>query len=245
MSVNGRSPSSNGARATREGDNVAVVHAQLRDLILTGALRAGQVVSQTDLSERLDAGRTPLREALRMLQHEGLIVASPNRRAVIAPLSAQDAEELYILRISLECVAVRLTVPTLTPADLAELDGLLAQIDHLADADEWALASVPHREFHGRLVAGAGQRVLEEALRLADHAERYRRAFGATAPGGHARRRVEHRAIVDAAARGDGETAARELAQHYLHTVRLVFAADDPGRSLDRLQATIEAVGKA
>jgi DNA-binding GntR family transcriptional regulator len=229
-------------RPIRDGQNVANVHRRLRELILTNELHAGQVVSQSDLADRLDAGRTPLREALRMLQHEGLIVASPNRRVVVAPLSAQDAEELYVMRIALECVAVRLTVPSLDAADVAEFDGLLAQIDRLAELREWDLVRRPHHEFHRRLVEGAGERVLGQMSRLADHAERYRRAFGATAPGAHALRRVEHRQIVDAVAAGDGDAAAVALADHYFHTARLVFAAIDPDRDLSALQATIDAV---
>src|SRR5213079_2359537 len=115
---------------TRDGQHVAVVHERLRDAILRGEIEAGATTSQTALAKQLDAGRTPLREALRMLQREGLVVSEPNRRVRIAELSSDDAEELYVMRIALEAVAVRITVPRLLSADVAELEGLLAQMTH-------------------------------------------------------------------------------------------------------------------
>jgi DNA-binding GntR family transcriptional regulator len=71
---------------TRDGQHVAVVHDRLRAAILLGELPAGQTTSQVTLARDLDVGRTPLREALRMLQREGLVVSEPNRRVRIAEL---------------------------------------------------------------------------------------------------------------------------------------------------------------
>ena len=79
---------------SRTGDNVVQVHEQLRAAILAGDVRPGAKTSQAELARDLDVGRTPLREAIRMLQSEGLIFTEPNRRVVIASLSIEDAEEL-------------------------------------------------------------------------------------------------------------------------------------------------------
>src|SRR3954465_5275028 len=91
----------------RDGQHVAMVHDRLRTAILRGDIEAGATTSQAALAKTLDPGRPPLREALRMLQREGLVISEPNRRVRIADLSSDDAEELYIMRIALECVAVR------------------------------------------------------------------------------------------------------------------------------------------
>ena len=117
---------------SRAGDNVVQVHEQLREAILSGDVRPGAKTSQAELARDLDVGRTPLREAVRMLQSEGLIVTEPNRRVVIASLSVEDAEELYVLRIALEVAAARITLPLLTETDFAELEGYMAQMTHLA-----------------------------------------------------------------------------------------------------------------
>jgi DNA-binding GntR family transcriptional regulator len=232
-------------RATRDGKDVANVYDQLRRSILDGEMRPGAVVSQMELTRDLGVGRTPLREALRMLQHEGLVVARANRRVQVAPLSAQDAEELYVMRIALEVVAIRATVPTLTARDIAELEGWLAQIDRLTASDAVEFMGEPHRAFHARLTAGLGDRPSVMIGQLSDHAERYRLFYGATVPGHLARRRSEHRAIFEAVAAGDVDQAAEALALHYLHTAQIIFAAIDPERSLDRLRSAIRTVAPA
>src|SRR4051794_41254409 len=136
---------------TRDGQHVALVHDRLRDAILRGELPAGQTTSQVTLARDLDVGRTPLREALRMLQREGLVVSEPNRRVRIAELSSADAEELYVMRIALEAVAIRVTVPTLASPDFAQLAGDMAQMDPYMRADDRPGPRPPHRALHDPL----------------------------------------------------------------------------------------------
>ncbi|MDX6653508.1 MAG: hypothetical protein QOH18_200, partial [Solirubrobacterales bacterium] len=120
---------------TRDGQNVTIVHDKLRHEILRGRIPAGET-SQAALARDLDVGRTPLREAIRMLQREGLVISEPNRRLRIAELSATDMEELYVMRVALEGVAIRITVPTLGSDGIAELEGLMAQMDHYMRSED-------------------------------------------------------------------------------------------------------------
>jgi GntR family transcriptional regulator, rspAB operon transcriptional repressor len=123
-------PAARNRVVSRDGQNVAHIHARLREAILSGDMAAGEVTTQVALGESLGAGRTPIREALRLLQREGLVIAEPNRRVRVAELSADDAESLYVSRIALEVVALRITVPALRSPDFAELEGLMAQMEH-------------------------------------------------------------------------------------------------------------------
>jgi DNA-binding GntR family transcriptional regulator len=232
------------ARPTRDGQNVALVHGQLRDAILSGEIPAGTVASQVTLARDLSVGRTPLREALRMLQREGLVVSEPNRRVHIAELTSDDAEELYVMRIALEAVALRITVPTLTSQRLAELEGLMAQMDHFQRKDDRIGFRVPHQAFHALLVEGAGARVSLQLGELFDHAERYRLAFAFGDPTAERweQRRLEHRAILDAVAEGDVALAAMRLATHYVSTALAVFETLDPEHDLARLRITLASV---
>lgn len=227
---------------TRDGQHLALIYEQLRSAILQGELAPGDAMSQATLAREFNAGRTPLREALRMLQHEGLVVSEPKRRVRIAELSGDDAEELYIMRISLEAVAIRITVPTLTSADLAELEGVMAQMDHYMRMDDRVGFSVPHRKFHLALVAAAGPRSLALVSQLSDHAERYRLRFGANDRTTWEQRRAEHRGIVEAVLEGDAALASERLVAHYAHTALLTFAALDPSHNLARLRTTVEIV---
>jgi DNA-binding GntR family transcriptional regulator len=229
---------------SRTGDNVVQVHEQLRAAILAGDVRPGAKTSQAELARDLDVGRTPLREAIRMLQSEGLIFTEPNRRVVIASLSIEDAEELYVLRIAVEVAAARITLPQLTESDFAELEGYMAQMSHLAAAGgppSLQLFRAPHRGFHERFVGGAGGRSSRLIAELFDHAERYRRIYGSISQGDYDKRAIEHRAMLDAAIARDADALAAALAAHYVATAVLVTSVLDPSYRLDRLRATIDA----
>jgi DNA-binding GntR family transcriptional regulator len=234
-------PDSAPGRPTREGQNVSVVHGRLREEILAGNIPAGET-SQVALARDFNIGRTPLREALRLLQTEGLVISEPNRRVRVADLTVQDAEELYMMRTALEAMAIRVTVPTITSDDIAQLEGVMAQMDHYMRTYDNDGLRQPHRVFHDRLVAGAGDRGRAAIAQLFDHAERYRRGFGGPTPEIWERRRAEHRAILDAVVDGDAELAAERLIGHYAATAGLVFEGLDPDFEPTRLRTAIRAI---
>jgi DNA-binding GntR family transcriptional regulator len=229
--------STNGEKATRDGHNVAIVHERLRRDILSGEIPAGET-SQLALARELEVGRTPLREALRMLQHEGLVISEPNRRVRVADLSAEDVEQLYSMRIALEAMAVRVTVPEFGSAEVAELEGLLAQMDHYMRRQDSAGLRNPHRAFHACLVAGAGERTATTISLLFDHAERYRVAFAGSDQHRWDERQAEHRTIADAAASGDPDLTVHRLIAHYLQTSARVFNGLDSDYDPRRLRVT-------
>ncbi len=232
---------SDGAPVTvREGQSVSLIHDSLRTAILRGELEPGVSVSQTRLAHDYAVGRTPLREALRMLQREGLVISAPNQRVRIAGLTADDFAEILIARLALETVAIRITVPALGSADIATLEGDMAQMEHFQRIGDEAGLRGPHRSFHRTLIAAAGKRVSASIAELTDYAERYRRRFGTS--GNWDDRRTEHRAILDAAASGDAGLAARRLAEHYVRTAPIVFNALDHDYDLTRLRIAVGAV---
>ncbi len=226
---------------SRDGQNVMVVHDRLRDAILRGEIAPGEATSQVALAKQLGVSRTPLREALRLLEREGLVLSQPNRRIRVADFSIADLEALYAMRIALETVAVRLTVPTLRPEQFAELEGLMAQMDHYIRAGDQVRMDVPHAAFHATFVAAAGPRLTTTLAQLFDHAARYRLAYGAaTLPGGYEERRAEHRSMIDAASAGDADLTAERLALHYAHTAIAVVSKLDSGHDLPLLRAAIQ-----
>jgi DNA-binding GntR family transcriptional regulator len=225
----------------RNGQNVGFVYEVLREAILVGELAPGSITTQVALAERYGTGRTPLREALRLLQSERLVADEPNRRVRITPLTSEDAEELFITRVLLEPAAVRLTVPALTSRDDAELRGYMAQMDHYEEGEDWVALREPHRAFHERLFSAAGPRIVATLSQLFDHAERYRLR---SSPGREfwKLRQSEHRALFTAAAARDAELTGHLLMTHYAHTAGLVCRALDPDRAPVRLRATLRSV---
>jgi DNA-binding GntR family transcriptional regulator len=223
------------------GHTFAAVYGTLREAILSGELEAGEITTQMALAERFDVGRTPLREALRVLQKEGLVVSDPNRRVQITAHTVSDVEQLYIARVMLESEAVRETVPQLSSRDDAELAGYLAQMDHYGGANDWVGLREPHRALHFRLYAAAGDRLVGLITELAEHAEGYRVA-NAASPELWKRRQREHRAITAAAAARDAEQTTRLLVDHYASTAAMICADLDPDADLRRLGETVARV---
>jgi DNA-binding GntR family transcriptional regulator len=205
-----------------------------------GEISDEEVVSQARLAERFGFGRTPLREAVHLLEREGLVRSQPNHRLRIARLSLDDAEELLMMRILLEAVAVRATVPLLTTADLARLHGLIAQMQHYAKLGDLIGYRAPHRDFHLRLVDAAGPRVAAELEELLDHSARYFLRPGSSASWDVVN--ADHRAILDAASTGDGVVVADALALHYLNSFKLISAEVQTERVLTQLYGAIAIV---
>jgi DNA-binding GntR family transcriptional regulator len=200
-------------------ENAEAVHDELRAAILRNELPAGMILNQVHVAERLGVSRTPLREAFRMLQREGLIEGESNKRMRVAGLSLDGLEDLYAMRILLEGLAIRLTVPRLSKAAISTLEGLLKEMEKLARIEDYEAWEIPHRKFHAGLVQCAGERQRREIMRLSEHAERYRRAYTTEAPRAWAKGVKEHKAILDACIDRDPALAADRLARHYSSVV--------------------------
>jgi DNA-binding GntR family transcriptional regulator len=226
----------------RAGTSVAAIHQALRDAILQGEIAAGERTTQVHLAQQLGVGRNPMREALRVLQREGLVEAEPNQRVRIAGLSVDDAEDLYVMRIALEVTAIRATVPRLDRAELAELEGLMAQMEHFQRHEDRRGLRLPHRAFHMALVSRVGSRMRDSIGELFDHAERYRLVFGGPTTSDWELRRAEHRALLDAASGEDADAAAVQLALHYTRTAVRIFAAMDPTHDPVNLRVALASV---
>ena len=207
--------------ARRRGDweMAEAVHDTLRAAILRNEFPAGAILNQVHLAKQLKVSRTPLREAFRMLQREGLIEGKPNQRVRVAAMSLAGLEDLYAMRICLEALAVRLTVPRLSEPDLEGLDARLTEMETFAQAEDYRHWETPHRAFHLGLVVHAGEqqrRLIEE---LFDHATRYRRAYTTEIPRAWSRGVREHREILQACRDRDAALASERLARHYSSVV--------------------------
>ncbi len=223
------------------GQGTDDVYERVRAAILDGELAPGAVMSQVALAEELGISRTPLREALRMLQSEGLVEGEPNRRVRVAPMTARDLEELCIMRVTLEAEALRLSVPSMTSEDIARLEGHMAQMAHYADQKDYRRWNAPHERFHRTLTEHAGERVNFVLSQMFDHAERYRRLHIGHGPGAWAT--PQHRDILDACKAGDRDKAAALLAGHLARTGLEVSELLDPGYAPELLRTAVVDAG--
>lgn len=228
-----------------EGQSVDAIHDRIRAAILRGEIAPGDEVSQVRLARHLGVSRTPLREALRMLLHEGLLDAQPGRQMRVAGYSVKDMEQLYVERIALESLGIRLTVPRLLASDLSSMHDHHARMRKYAECDDFEAWEVPHRALHEIFVSQSGERMTALIRQLSDHAARYRRLYTTHASGAYTAGGAEHQSIIDACVRADADAAARTLAEHLGHTALGVIAMIEPDYRASRLTTAIAAGGAA
>jgi DNA-binding GntR family transcriptional regulator len=232
---------------------VARAHAQLRGLILDGVLEPGSQLSQVELARRTGVSTTPLREALRRLEAEGLVESRRNRRPRVRPFACDDLDSVYAARVLLEPLALRITVPRLSFGDLTELRERLAamRLAALPEDDEasiwdpsaWERA---HHAFHLLLINGAPKPLRDQIETLMARADRYRRiSVGADSAAGRAQGDCEHGDIVEACEAGDAEGAARVLRAQLARSARTVQAVVLGNARLPALDAALAEVGAA
>src|SRR4051794_15493157 len=209
--------------------NTEDVYVRVRELLLNGELVPGTPISQVKLSRELGVSATPLREAMRLLQAEGLLVAEHNRRARGAPMDPADIEAVYASRILIEALAIRLTVPKLRADDLAALHHELKAMAAAARTGDLKAWEPVHGRFHRRLVDGAGPALVRMIEPLLDRAERYRRvALAGSAPRMWEVGNDEHEAIVQACEHRDPNLASTLLARHLARSALTALAKVAP-----------------
>lgn len=202
-------------------------YAYAKERILDGRLRGGELISEGDVAEAVGVSRTPVREAFLRLEAEGLLRLYPKRGALVVPVSPAEVEDVMETRMLVE----RYAIERIGRADAelaAKLEASIAKQERLAAAGDVRAFVEADREMHRLLVAATGNEILlslHDSLR--DRQSRMGLIALARDTGRSAEILAEHRAIVDAVARGD-RTAGDLLAAHLNRTLTLL-----QGRRLD------------
>lgn len=186
----------------------------IREMVHDGVLLPGQQVRQAAVAGQLGISRVPVREALKSLQAEGLVDVSPSGGFVVARLSADELEQIYLMRRLLETEMLRRVPGPVDDAEIAALSELNDRLAAAADrpsSREWKQLN---RDLHFRMFALSGlPHVVAEVARLWDKTEPYRSVYSA----GHATRlRIldEHIKIIDALRRGDTDELIAQMDGH-------------------------------
>jgi DNA-binding GntR family transcriptional regulator len=189
----------------------------LRDQILGGNIVPGERVRQEGVAERFGASRLPVREALRMLEAEGLIEHERNKGARVPRLNMHEVDVIYQMRERLEPLALSESIPYLTEEDILRLDLIQGQIETNSDVGRFLELD---REFHLLTYSGCQiDQLTAVVTRLWNSTQHYRRAFVLRAS---PRRtwviNAEHRLLLDAIERRDSTDAERYLNGHIRRT---------------------------
>lgn len=208
--LSGGRPAAGTAASARVADH-------LRAAILSGEIAPGQWIRQEEVAERLGASRLPVREALRILEAEGLTEHEPRRGARVPSLTMHQADVIYRMRERLEPLALSESMPHLDAPTLTSLAELQERIERNTDVGEFLALD---RAFH--LLSYTGCRLdplTSMVTRLWNSTQHYRRAYVSLAgPGRMWVINAEHRLLLDAIERGDTADAERHLCGHIRRT---------------------------
>jgi DNA-binding GntR family transcriptional regulator len=192
-----------------------MVAALIRALIITGELTAGQQLRQRDLAQRFGVSQTPVREAMRRLESEGLVIGDTHRGFTVVMPDDGPVEENFQIRAALESLGASLAARKIDAAGLAELEQLNRRMRAMAD-DDPRYAEL-NREFHFTLYQYSRSPLLMSLMRL----------LWASLHGGprvlrsHAESARQHDAILDALRAGDADAAGALTYQHIMGAERV------------------------
>jgi DNA-binding GntR family transcriptional regulator len=190
----------------------------LRTSILDGSYLPGERIRQEDVAARSGASRIPVREALRMLDSEGLVTLVANSGAWVTKLSLSECVETYLIRERLEPLLLRTSMPRLDAAAVDRLGGLVEEMEAGAQLDAFLRAD---REFHLSSYAGAASSEMWQIIhRMWNTTQHYRREFTRLAAhaAGLSVTHLEHRLLLDCIRRQDPDDAERALVTHIRRT---------------------------
>jgi DNA-binding GntR family transcriptional regulator len=223
-------------------DAVGAAHAyvQVRSAIVENRYAPGQRLVEQRIAEELGLSRTPVREALRMLEAEGLVVSARNRGAMVRTMSPTEVVDLYGLRIRLESYAVEVATERATEAELGELVAAadaFGEVRRTADVDAVEGVRLLHeanRRFHDGILTAARHHRLESMLARTVDTPLVFQAFRTFGPAEIERSDTFHHLIVEAMCRRDPNRATALMAEHIAQgrdAVLDAMATTQPGGS--------------
>jgi DNA-binding GntR family transcriptional regulator len=196
------------------------IASDLRSAVLSGEMRPGTRIRQELLAAQFGASRIPVRDALKQLENEGLIVLAPNRGAWIADVNSEESVEIYKIREAVEPLAIFESVPNLTDSDIDSLDATVRDLERVTTIEEYIQLD---RVFHLRTYARARMpQLLAMIERYWNSTQHFRRSFvrEAFARDGLPFSDPQHLLLMDAIRVRDAE-AAHALIRLHIRRTRL------------------------
>jgi DNA-binding GntR family transcriptional regulator len=198
-----RAPALDRSRFRSEKDRI---YRTLRQEILTLALSPRDLLVETALAQRFRVSKTPVREALAVLQRDGLVEALPRKGYLVTPITVHDVDDLFELRVALEGLAAELAATRMTPGELEHLASL--QPPHATDPSAADLQRFLgyNREFHAAIARGSRNARLGQLIEQVN--EEMSRMIAASYEIG------EHKTVLTALRSGDPGSARAAMVEH-------------------------------
>ena len=202
-----------------------IAYEVLKKAIITGEIPAGERIVETDYADRLHISRTPLREALRKLERDGLVEYVMRRGVVVRAFTIEDVRQIYTIRNALEMLTLPSIIENATSEDIASLREKLEEMDRLQEKDDVEGLSPLARDFHWQLTCISQQKRI---LRVIEGQDEYIRRFSAMAIRQESRRPAahhEHHLLVDYVEKKDLESFTELTKKHIERSMENCLAA--------------------
>ena len=190
------------------------VYLILEDAILQGKIKQGDRLIEEDLASKLGISRAPIREALRMMHKEGLVVISPRKGAVVNSISPEDIAEIYEATSVLEGLAVKLFCARCTDEELADLQQLYADMEEQIRNKDVVQYRKLNRQFHAALIQGSKNKKLIEICGVLQKQISWFQNMNLSMQSRMGVSLQEHKEVIDACLAKDPETAGRKASEH-------------------------------
>lgn len=191
-----------------------IVFEHLREAIITGLLRPGERLMELQLAEEMGVSRTPVREAIRKLELEGLVIMVARRGAYVSDLSMRDIAETFEIRGALESLAAGLAAERIAPEELEQLERTLVSIGESMETSDIQRIVLLDEEFHAILFsASRNLRLSQIVSNLREQITRFRHTSLST-PGRFKAVFQEHKAIVEAISERNSSLAQALAKEH-------------------------------
>lgn len=211
----------------------------LRQLIISGRFAAGEKLIEQDLAEQFKVSRTPVREAIRKLEIEGLVRYQARRGVIVTGFSQDDIDEIYATREVLEGLAARLAAEHANEQDVASLRQLLAQMSEAFASGDHKRAAQIHTRFDDLLYQiGRNRRLVGILTQFSQYVE-HGKLVSLTRQGRAEEIRAEHAAMVEAIAARDPDAAERAARMHVANARRAFFGRERVASNRTRLQEAL------
>ncbi len=190
------------------------VFTRLQNDILNGKYEPGESLVETKLSEELGVSRTPVREAIRQLELEGLVQSIPNKGVTVNGISSQDIEDIYTIRMLIEGLAARWAAEKITPAELRELKEALELEEFYTRKNDAGQLMHFDSRFHDIVFKASKSKPLMQTLSTFHHYVQRARNASLTNPDRAKQVLREHKAILQAIMEHDADKAEKLTTDH-------------------------------
>ena len=196
------------------------VFTKLREDILAGRYQENEELKENTIGTEMGVSRTPVREALRQLELEGLVTMIPNKGAYVTGITSKDIHDIYVIRSYLEGLCARWACENITEAQIEDLEEVLYLSDFHARRSHYDQLVELDNKFHDLIYKASGSKILDHVLSDFHHYVERVRKITLAAPARASKSSQEHAAILDAIRKRDGKLAEALAHEHIINTIK-------------------------